>query len=439
MAKQITESEFIKGLTPLGRGLLKEAGGDVQEAFRKGIFKADSNFEVVPDSQEQIQGNIATTPSGAKVDITTGALISGPITPASLQPQPQQPFKIEVGGPVPFPDVQNIPITEPGKVEVAEPIATAEDIIAQLEGRDVEGEIAQRTVPAQEEIIKLNRQIKMFQAESLRSEEAARQMGETLAGSGLAVQAARRESAIKAIELSAISEALQGDFALAERQARTAVNAQFAEQEKKLNIQRNNILNNYEQFTPAEQKRADAVLARIGKDAEFVKEQKAKKSAIEKVAIEAVRAGVTDSEVLQRIQGADSEVEANQIASGAGVFRKPEPVTTISENEIDTFARQVNAGTAKISSVPQNIRSKVVARARDFAEEDLREDTQIGVDRKIKKETLVSQLQGSYPEFSKSEIEAIIGEITSAEETEKIGETTGLFGKVGSFFGSLFR
>ena len=79
----------------------------------------------------------------------------------------------------------------------------------------------------------------------------------------------------------------------------------------------------------------------------------------------------------------------------------------------------------------------MVAKSKEFAQEDLQEDIQEGLNRNLKKEDLTKQLQTAYPEFSKTEIEKLVTNSTptkAEEETKK-----GFFGKVGSFFGSLFR
>lgn len=124
------------------------------------------------------------------------------------------------------------------------------------------------------------------------------------------------------------------------------------------------------------------------------------------------------------------DFKAREAAAG----RKPGE-GDISEDVIDTWARRINSGTDKISSVPDNIRNKVIARTKDFAEEDLSEDITAGLAKGIKPEQLVSQLQNAYPEFSKAEVEKKV-KGTSVPEQPKKG---GLLGKIGSFFGSLFR
>ena len=116
--------------------------------------------------------------------------------------------------------------------------------------------------------------------------------------------------------------------------------------------------------------------------------------------------------------------------------REPDIVDLTGDEAVDAWARRINSGTDKISSVPNNLRNKVVARAKDFAAEDLAEDISLGFGQKLTPEALLEQLQTAYPEFTKSEIEKKITELKPQTITE---EPQGFFSKVGSFFGSLFR
>jgi len=127
-------------------------------------------------------------------------------------------------------------------------------------------------------------------------------------------------------------------------------------------------------------------------------------------------------------------LEFKKQSGGAG--RVPEVTDLASDEAIDAWARRINSGTDKISSVPHNLRNKVVARAKDFAEEDLIEDISLGFGKNLTSEALITQLETAYPEFTKSEITNKVNELKPQTTTEK---PQGFFGKIGSFFGSLFR
>jgi len=390
-------------------------------------------------NQEKIEGNIATTPSGARVDIITGELLT---PPSAVDFQSSRPIAIPVVPPA-------SELTEPKQKAQAE-IENIQSITQKLLGES-EFRTGLETIEKLPELRKtgaeLAGQLKGLEAEAkiipLQIQQEFVGRGATEGGIAPIQTGRLRENAIKALTVSALLQANQGQIATALDLVDQAVAAKYDPIKEEIRVRKANLdlILQSPEFT-----RADKEQAQKQKDAQDEKEKKVKQEEknyadIQKHAVDAALGGA-DALTLRNIQKllenpmAENVIEAARLA--APFLRKKE-TTPVPEVEIDTFARQVNAGTAKISSIPQNIRSKVVARVRDFAEEDLREDIQIGVDRKIKKDALISQLQGSYPEFSKSEIESIIGEISPAKEEEKIGETTGLFGQVGSFFGSLFR
>jgi len=113
--------------------------------------------------------------------------------------------------------------------------------------------------------------------------------------------------------------------------------------------------------------------------------------------------------------------------------------TTEEQDAIDSWARRINSGTDKISSVPSNIRNKVVSRTKELAQEDLVEDVFAGFEQGIKEEGLISQLQTAYPEFSKAEIQQFVKENKPVETPQEEEKGGGLFGVVESFFSNLFK
>lgn len=118
-------------------------------------------------------------------------------------------------------------------------------------------------------------------------------------------------------------------------------------------------------------------------------------------------------------------------------YYKAQDTSDSHEDVIDSWARRINSGTDKISSVPNNIRNQVVARTRDFAQEDLDEDIDAGLEQEMEAETLIPQLEAAYPEFSKAEIEAAVESAVSGRPTKE--PSPDVFSSVGSFFSSLFR
>ena len=130
-------------------------------------------------------------------------------------------------------------------------------------------------------------------------------------------------------------------------------------------------------------------------------------------------------------------LEFKKQAGEAG--RKPEVEDLTGDEAIDAWAQRINSGTDKVSSVPNNIRNKVVVRVKEFAEQalkDLEEDISLGFEQNLTPEALVTQLEIAYPEFTRSEITNKVTELKPQATTEK---PQGFFSKIGSFFGSLFR
>src|SRR3990167_7128659 len=97
---------------------------------------AKSSDSLVVQNLESISGNIATTPSGVMVDLTTGQQITG----ANLQPQPSLNFQSPQEAPIPA--VPEFEMTEPEK----EAQTGIDDIQKLTEG--LLGESAFRTVQA---------------------------------------------------------------------------------------------------------------------------------------------------------------------------------------------------------------------------------------------------------------------------------------------------
>lgn len=269
---------------------------------------------------EKIQGNIATTPSGAQVDLTTGQLIAAPpatpITPGSLQPT--QPLAVTPTATPTIPDVKNLPITEPAKPE-APSIGTdlnkqLADLTSQLEGKNVTSEVKAGTVDQQRELNNINTQIRMHQARSLARQEEALKSGETLGfASGEAANVARTD-AIRGMELAALAQAAQGNLSLATELTTNAVEEKYKQVIKNIETKRNNIIANYEQFNKTEKATADKLLLRLNDEDKFIKEKKKKEEAITTIGNQAAAAGAPISLVQKAIALGDV-VQANALLS----------------------------------------------------------------------------------------------------------------------------
>ena len=287
--------------------------------------------------------------------------------------------------------------------------------------------------------------------------------------------AALRNNAIQALSTSALLEASRGNLTLALDQVDRAVKAKYDPIREDIAVKLANLdLMIKDPRTSVQDKER----ARKQQEAQDIRKRELdrrekEQEEIWKIGLEAAK-NAADAETLRKIQNATTQQEAASLAAPFLAKKETVPsdiqsfkaffpdvdITTpkgrqqylnwqaqksaaerkpgegdVSDDAIDTWARRINTGTDKISSVPNNIRNKVIARSKDFAEESLTEDIISGLEQKIKEDALIKQLQVAYPEFSKTEIEKKVKETPKIQEPE----TKGFFGKIGSFFGSLFR
>lgn len=248
------------------------------------------------------------TPSGLEVDAITGQPPTAPVSSPDLggtytglggtfKPNtpinstvlaPSSPLNITPISPTPVPNIANIPITEPQKTtpEATNPlIKSLEEFNAKLSSKEstLSAGISSATSSYESQLNEINKQIRMHQANALANQEKALASGETLSFASGEAQRVQRNDAIETLKLSALAEAMQGNITLAEKQAKRSIDAQFAQVENDSRAARQNIINNYESFTPAEKKRADATLATLNEKDAFVAREKENRTEIFKV------------------------------------------------------------------------------------------------------------------------------------------------------------
>jgi len=131
------------------------------------------------------------------------------------------------------------------------------------------------------------------------------------------------------------------------------------------------------------------------------------------------------------INEATGETKLNPLMGPSG----PKPgVTPISE-DIDAFARSLNAGRITLSTIPSKLRGSVLAKAKEFAVEDMSEDILLGEGQGLTREELIDQLVPIYPEFSKEEIRNKVFELIPDRPQEQQEKQQGF---LGGFFSRLF-
>lgn len=246
-----------------------------------------------------------------------------------------------------------------------------------------------------------------------------------------------REYSVKSSILQAQLAGAKGLLATAEARVNRAVETEFAPLKAELDAKYKNyeLVTKSPLFTKAEKDRAEAAkIANKAKEDEL-EVQKTEKKRQYDILLEYISNGGKDTLIMNKISGAKSAIEAAGILARSGFGVKPTTIEDLSG--VDAFARKLNAGEVDVSSIPQNIRSRVVSKSREFAKEDLAEDVSAGLKQGIKRDNLMSQLVKAYPEFSKTEIEqSLTLKIPKSVEAEK---APSIPSRIGGFFKSLFR
>ena len=253
--------------------------------------------------------------------LDTGSFQSAPISVSTLT-QDQKPLNVippVVVPPPVIPKSEPVLTPEPPKPPTAgESLSQRlEDLTAQITGRaDMAGErIGAATENYERQLKEINNQIQRNQVEAFAAQEKALESGETLGFAAGEAARVQRNFAIEDMRLSVRAQAMQGNIDLAAKTAQRAVDAEFAHTEKDIEIARQNIIKNYDTFTPAEKKRADATLQRLDKDDAFVKEKKEVRKRISDLVIKLAETGQVPNTVFSQLEKLDSYDEAVKIAA----------------------------------------------------------------------------------------------------------------------------
>lgn len=280
------------------------------------------------NNPESISGDIATTPTGAKVNTTTGALIAPPPSTGTITSDLLAPIPAPVVSPAPVTSsisVANLPEITTAATTPATAISDVEGLLGQLEDRDVQKEAGVQTAEQQRALNELNKQIRLHQARSLEAEQKALKLGQTTGFARGEAERVRESNAVRALELSAYAQAAQGDLSLASQLATDAVNEKYKKVEADLRKKRNDIIANYENLSSADKKRADATLLRIDSDDNFVKQKKANETELNKLGAERASNGAP----LNLVQKALATGDIIQATAMLAPYKKKE--TTITE------------------------------------------------------------------------------------------------------------
>ncbi|WP_295133383.1 hypothetical protein [uncultured Reyranella sp.] len=243
---------------------------------------------------------------------------------------PQAPIGVTAPPVVATPNVANITVAPPVQAPTPTPtpgstnISALDQLTASLsrKGTDSTAITNEYTASAQRNLNELNTALKIQQTNAIKNQELAMKQGDTQGFATREAQNAARTDAIETMRLAALTEAAQGNLALAEKHATDAINAKYGQIEADIRTAKQNIYANYDTFTAEEKKRADALLLSLDAQDGFVAQQKQDAKDISALAITAAQNGA-DALTLRTIQNAKSADDALNIMAAKGLVVDP--------------------------------------------------------------------------------------------------------------------
>lgn len=179
--------------------------------------------------------------------------------------------------------------------------------------RSAELETAAGIPDLNKQLNEINNQIRNVQSQSLDAfNKSEGRAAPTFAIQGEQAQIERLRAA-KVFGLSAASEALQDNIALANDQVSRALDAEFGGLEQEIENKKFLLQLNRDNFTTEEARRADALAAKLDQDKEILAQARTDRSDILKVMLQAAENGA-DNRTLSKIQSAKTPEEAISFA-----------------------------------------------------------------------------------------------------------------------------
>lgn len=283
-------------------------------------------------SPEGISGNIATTPSGVQVDMTTGQTITGAVlapTPGLNYQTPQTEPVSDIGG-LEAADITGT-LTKPEKEE--------SDINRQIIelNRQLLGQSQFRTsqetltgIPESETALDdLNVRLRDLQRQEkaipLQLERESASRGRTFGGVAPLQTERLRDNAIEALTVSSLIDATTNRLTSAQRKVDRAVAQKFNPliEEKNALIENARLIKDSPEYSAADRKRAAQVIAIQQREKTKLEEQKTEQKEIWDIATQAVANGLRDTRIMERIRTAKTKEEALGILTESGFGRKP--------------------------------------------------------------------------------------------------------------------
>lgn len=177
-----------------------------------------------------------------------------------------------------------------------------------------QAETAQGIPQKSQAVADIQAQINQLQNDANAAMIKAQTMGETSSFGNAQIAQIERDRTVKALQLNSFLFAAQGNLATAQDMADRSVKAQFEPVELEINYLKEFLDMNEKNMDRVDKKRAEALRLQLDERTRLLDEQKAERSAINSISIEAAQAGA-DALMLNKINSAKTQEEALQIAA----------------------------------------------------------------------------------------------------------------------------
>lgn len=280
-------------------------------------------------------GNLFTGQGGQQMFVPKTNQNAGIISPESITPtQPVRLPETSVSPAIPpaiapqdtttIPEIPTAETITPLETERTGLMGRFKDLQEKITGKptaQAEAEAAQGIPEKAQAVTDIQAQINQLENESTIAKIRAQQSGETTQFGNAQIAQIERDRTIKALQLNSFLYAAQGNLATAQDMVDRAVSAQFAPIEAEIDYIEKFLDLNRDDLSREDKKKADALQIQLDERKRLLDEQKAERTAINNIAIEAAQAGA-DAVLLNKISKATTQQEALQImASDPKMFQ----------------------------------------------------------------------------------------------------------------------
>ena len=266
------------------------------------------------------------------------APVAMPVAPIAPQPTAEEQAATFAGSVA--------PPTTPAETERSGLISRFSSLSEKLFGKQQAQQQAETTqgIPEKAKAVSdIQAQINQLQNDANAAMIKAQTAGETTSFGNAQIAQIERDRTVKALQLNSFLYAANGNLATAQDMADRAVSAQFAPMEEEIKYLEKFIELNKDDLSREDKKRADALTIQLNERKRILDEQKAERTAINNIAIEAAKNGA-DAVTLNKIGKATTQEEA---LGNAGEFLGAEhklalQTKQLAERQFTESVRQFN-------------------------------------------------------------------------------------------------